>query len=147
MKKDIISSKLSNRLIPAKLSYLYASIIDRRKFSSLGSIMWDEFSMSGHYEINGLENFIAAIQELENYQSTIHQVMNVQGEWKGNLYNGETYCVASHIFNQDDKPHKLDMGIIYSDVIEVRDGTAKFILRNFILKWQKTDILDLPTQG
>ena len=147
MKKDIISSKLSNRLIPAKLSYLYASIIDRRKFSSLGSIMWDEFSMSGHYEINGLENFITAMQQLENYQSTMHQVMNVQGEWKGNLYNGETYCVASHIFNQDDKPHKLDMGIIYSNVIEVRDGTAKFILRNFILKWQKTDILDLPTQG
>jgi len=147
MKKDIISSKLSNRLIPAKLSYLYASIIDRRKFSSLGSIMWDEFSMSGHYEINGLENFITAMQQLENYQSTMHQVMNVQGEWKGNLYNGETYCVASHMFNQDDKPHKLDMGIIYSDVIEVRDGTAKFILRNFILKWQKTDILDLPTQG
>ena len=147
MKKDIISSKLSNRLIPAKLSYLYASIIDRRKFSSLGSIMWDEFSMSGLYEINGLENFITAMQQLENYQSTMHQVMNVQGEWKGNLYNGETYCVASHIFNQDDKPHKLDMGIIYSDVIEVRDGTAKFILRNFILKWQKTDILDLPTQG
>ena len=147
MKKDIVSSKLSNRLIPAKLSYLYASIIDRRKFSSLGSIMWDEFSMSGHYEINGLENFITAMQQLENYQSTMHQVMNVQGEWKGNLYNGETYCVASHIFNQDDKPHKLDMGIIYSDVIEVRDGTAKFILRNFILKWQKTDILDLPTQG
>ena len=146
MKKDIISSKLSNRLIPAKLSYLYASIIDRRKFSSLGSIMWDEFSMSGHYEINGLENFITAMQQLENYQSTMHQVMNVQGEWKGNLYNGETYCVASHMFNQDDKPHKLDMGIIYSDVIEVRDGTAKFILRNFILKWQKTDILDLPTQ-
>ena len=103
--------------------------------------------MSGHYEINGLENFITAMQQLENYQSTMHQVMNVQGEWKGNLYNGETYCVASHIFNQDDKPHKLDMGIIYSDVIEVRDGTAKFILRNFILKWQKTDILDLPTQG
>ncbi len=146
MKKDIISSKLSNRLIPSKLSYLYASIIDRRKFSSLGSIMWDEFSMSGHYEINGLENFITAMQQLENYQSTMHQVMNVQGEWKGNLYNGETYCVASHMFNQDDKPHKLDMGIIYSDVIEVRDGTAKFILRNFILKWQKTDILDLPTQ-
>ena len=133
-------------LVPSKLSNLYASIIDQRKFSSLNSIMWDDFSMLGQFEINGLENFITAMQQLENYQSTMHQVMNVQGEWKGNLYNGETYCVASHMFNQDDKPHKLDMGIIYSDVIEVRDGTAKFILRNFILKWQKTDILDLPTQ-
>ncbi len=55
-------------LVPSKLSNLYASIIDQRKFSSLNTIMWDEFSMSGQFEINGLENFIAAMQQLENYQ-------------------------------------------------------------------------------
>lgn len=142
MKKDIITSKLSTLLVPSKLSNLYASLIDQRKFSSLNSIMWDEFSMSGHFEITGLENFIAAMQQLENYQSTMHQIMNVQGEWKENLYSGETYCVASHMFDKDNKPFKLDMGIVYSDVIEVREGTAKFISRVFSLKWQKTDLLD-----
>jgi len=144
MKKDIITSKLSTLLVPSKLSNLYASLIDQRKFSSLNSIMWDEFSMSGHFEITGLENFIAAMQQLENYQSTMHQIMNVQGEWKENLYSGETYCVASHMFDKDNKPFKLDMGIVYSDVIEVREGTAKFISRVFSLKWQKTDLLDAP---
>ena len=144
MKKDIITSKLSTLLLPSKLSNLYASLIDQRKFSSLNSIMWDEFSMSGHFEITGLENFIAAMQQLENYQSTMHQIMNVQGEWKENLYSGETYCVASHMFDKDNKPFKLDMGIVYSDVIEVREGTAKFISRVFSLKWQKTDLLDAP---
>ena len=144
MTKNTISSKLSNLLVPSKLSNLYASIIDQRKFSSLSTIMWDEFSMSGHFEITGLENFIAAMQQLENYQSTMHQIMNVQGEWRKNLYTGETYCVASHMFDQDGKPHKLDMGIVYSDVIEVREGTAKFISRNFLLKWKKTDVLDIP---
>lgn len=143
MKKDIITSKLSTLLVPSKLSNLYASLIDQRKFSSLNSIMWDEFSMSGHFEITGLENFIAAMQQLENYQSTMHQIMNVQGEWKENLYSGETYCVASHMFDKDNKPFKLDMGIVYSDVIEVREGTAKFISRVFSLKWQKTDLLDV----
>ena len=143
MKKDIITSKLSTLLVPSKLSNLYASLIDQRKFSSLNSIMWDEFTMSGHFEIDGLENFIAAMQQLENYQSTMHQIMNVQGEWKENLYSGETYCVASHMFNKDNKPFKLDMGIVYSDVIEVREGTAKFISRVFSLKWQKTDLLDV----
>jgi len=142
MKKDIITSKLSTLLVPSKLSNLYASLIDQRKFSSLNSIMWDEFSMSGHFEITGLENFIAAMQQLENYQSTMHQIMNVQGEWKENLYSGETYCVASHMFDKDNKPFKLDMGIVYSDVIEVREDTAKFISRVFSLKWQKTDLLD-----
>jgi hypothetical protein len=144
MKKDIITSKLSTLLVPSKLSNLYASLIDQRKFSSLNSIMWDEFSMSGHFEITGLENFIAAMQQLENYQSTMHQIMNVQGEWKENLYSGETYCVAIHMFDKDNKPFKLDMGIVYSDVIEVREGTAKFISRVFSLKWQKTDLLDAP---
>ena len=134
-------------LVPSKLSNLYASIIDQRKFSSLNSIMWDDFSMLGQFEINGLENFITAMQQLENYQSTMHQVMNIQGEWEENLYKGETYCIASHMFDKDDKPYKLDMGIIYSDVIEIRDGTAKFLSRTFSLKWQKTDILDLPEEG
>jgi len=134
-------------LVPSQLSNLYASIIDQRKFSSLNSIMWDDFSMLGQFEINGLENFITAMQQLENYQSTMHQVMNIQGEWEEDLYKGETYCIASHMFDKDDKPYKLDMGIIYSDVIEIRDGTAKFLSRTFLLKWQKTDILDVPEEG
>jgi hypothetical protein len=109
--------------------------------------MWDEFSMLGEFEIIGLENFIAAMQQLENYKSTMHQVMNVQGEWEENIYKGETYCIASHMFDQDDKPYKLDMGIIYSDVIETRGEAAKFISRTFSLKWKKTDSLDLPEQN
>ena len=147
MKKDIIPSKVSSLLAPSKLSHLYASIIDQRKFSSLNTIMWDEFSMSGHYEIDGLDNFIAAMQQLENYKSTMHQITNVQGAWQDKIYKGETYCVASHMFDKDEKPYKLDMGIIYSDVIEIRDVTAKFLSRTFSLKWQKTDILDVPEEG
>ena len=138
---------MNKDLVPTKLSNLYASIIDQRQFSSLSSIMWDEFSMLGEFEIIGLENFIAAMQQLENYKSTMHQVMNVQGEWDENVYKGETYCIASHMFDQDDKPYKLDMGIIYSDVIEIREETAKFISRIFSLQWKKTDILDLPEQN
>jgi len=138
---------MNKDLIPTKLSNLYASIIDQRKFSLLDSIMWKEFSMLGEFEITGLENFISAMQQLENYKSTMHQVMNVQGEWDENVYKGETYCIASHMFDQDNKPYKLDMGIIYSDVIEIREETAKFISRIFSLQWKKTDILDLPAQN
>ena len=106
--------------------------------------MWDEFSMLGEYEINGLENFIDAMERLKDYIGTMHLVMNVHGDWEEKLYKGETYCVASHIFEKENRLHKLDMGIIYYDAIEIRDETAKFISRNFSLKWQKTDILDTP---
>ena len=92
MKQTTISSKLSHLLVPSKLSNLYASIIDQRQFSSLGSIMWDEFSMSGHFEINGLENFISAMQQLENYQSTMHQIMNVMENGR-KIYTQEEHIV------------------------------------------------------
>ena len=142
MEKNIATSKVSNLVVPSKLSNIYAIYIDKRKFSSLITIMWDEFSMHGHYEINGLKNFIAEIKQLENYKSTMHQIMNVHGGWQDNTYKGETYCIASHMFDNDGRTHKLDMGIIYGDVIEVRDNKAKFISRDFKLQWQKTVELD-----
>ncbi len=142
MEENIVSSKLLNLMAPTKLSNLYAIYIDKRKFSSLATIMWDEFSMHGHYEINGLKNFIVAMQQLENYKSTMHQIMNVNGVWQDSTYKGETYCIASHMFDKDGKTHKLDMGIIYGDVIEVRENKAKFISRDFKLQWQKTVELD-----
>ena len=57
-------------LVPLKLANLYASIIDQKKFSTLGSIMWDEFTMIGEFEISGLDNFISAMQQLEKYKKT-----------------------------------------------------------------------------
>jgi len=133
---------MSKELIPTQLSNLYASIIDQRKFSKLDSIMWPEFSMSGQFEINGLDNFILAMQQLENYKSTMHQIMNIQGTWVGDIYTGETYCIASHIFDADEELYKLDMGVIYNDIIELRAKEPKFLKRKFILQWQKTYQLD-----
>ena len=56
---------MNKELIPTKLSNLYASIIDQRKFSLLDSIMWKEFSMLGEFEITGLENFISQCSNLK----------------------------------------------------------------------------------
>ena len=129
-------------LVPSKLANLYASIIDQKKFSTLGSIMWDEFTMIGEFEISGLDNFITAMQKLEKYKCTMHQVSNIHGAWKGERYTGETYCIASHIYSADEQNYKLDMGIIYHDVIEIRQEVAKFLNRKFFLKWQKTVKID-----
>ena len=37
---------------------------------------------------------------------------------------------------------KLDMGIIYEDTLERREGKVKFLNRNFNLQWQKTETID-----
>ena len=123
--------------------YIKGGIKASKKFSELSGIMWDEFSLTGPYELIGLETFIGAVQQnLSTYKSTMHLIGNAEGQWDGNTYTGKTYCIASHILEENGQSTKLDMGIIYDDTIELRGEEAKFLHRHFNLQWQKTDLLD-----
>ena len=126
-----------------KVIYQYAEIVDSRSFDQLDSIMWSDFSMTGGYELNGIEGFMGAMDYLvTTYTKTMHLIGNIDGSWDGDIYKGKTYCIASHIFEENGQMKKLDMGIIYEDTLERRDGIVKFINRDFNLQWQKTDTLD-----
>jgi hypothetical protein len=105
--------------------------------------MWNDFSLTGPYELNSLEIFMGAVeQNLGAYQKTMHFIGNIEGRWDRDIYTGKTYCIASHMFAENGQSKKLDMGIIYDDTIELREGVAKFINRHFNLQWQKTDLLN-----
>ena len=122
---------------------LYAEIIDSKNFSELKSIMQTNFKMTGMYEINSLEEFMFAMQELDkNFIQTMHFIGNINGEWIDDTYSGKTYCIASHIFKDGEQTKKLDMGIIYTDVIKLDNNKAKFVSRDFKLIWSNTiDVL------
>tara|TARA_B100000029_G_scaffold514497_1_gene617568 strand:- start:20416 stop:20895 length:480 start_codon:yes stop_codon:yes gene_type:complete len=123
--------------------YGYADIIDSRRFDELNTIMWDDFTMTGVYDLKGIDGFMGAMDQLVSmYERTMHFIGNIEGQWEGDIYKGKTYCIASHIYKENDKYMKLDMGIIYEDTLERRDGSVKFVNRNFNLQWMKTDQLD-----
>lgn len=123
--------------------YQYAEIIDSRNFDKLDSIMWPDFSMSGGYDLKGIDGFMGAMNYLAaTYDSTMHFIGNIDGAWDGNIYKGKTYCIASHMFVEDGQSKKLDMGIIYEDTLERRGEDVKFVNRSFNLQWQKTELLD-----
>ena len=107
MEKNVVTSKTSAVMVPTKLSNLYASYIDKRQFSSLGSIMWDEFSMHGHYEISGLENFIAAMQQLENYKSTLAEVERRAAEENQELDSKKRKEIEKLLKNKDTDPEEI----------------------------------------
>ena len=123
--------------------YQYAEIIDSRNFDKLDSIMWSDFSMSGGYDLKGIDGFMGAMNYLAaTYDSTMHFIGNIDGTWDGNIYKGKTYCIASHMFVEDGQSKKMDMGIIYEDTLERRGEDVKFLNRSFNLQWQKTELLD-----
>ena len=104
----------------------YAHLIDTKNFVGLHEILWEDFTMTGAFTLTGADNFIASLDQLNNFESTMHRVSNIQIlDSNANLIHGSCYCIASHIGKNDQGSYILDMGIIYKDVAEARDGKIK----------------------
>jgi hypothetical protein len=78
---------------------------------------------------------------LRQYERTFHMVGNQLGAWGGDgVWSGETYCIASHVYQRDGAEWKLDMAIRYQDRIVRHDGGLRFASRELRLAW----VQDLP---
>ena len=116
----------------------YANLIDTKNFVGLHEILWEDFVMTGAFTLEGADNFIASLDQLNNFESTMHRVSNIQILYSNaNLTHGSCYCIASHIGNNNEDKYILDMGIIYNDVAEERDSKLKLLERNFSMIWQE----------
>jgi hypothetical protein len=130
--------------IPRTLAVKYARFVDDRQFDRMREIMSDNFTQKGPgFGSDSLEEFIANLHVLDQYSATFHLVANQYGEWQNDLYTGETYGVASHIYERDGSQRKLDMGIRYQDVIESTGVDFKYLSRDLKIIWTQ----DLPMQA
>jgi hypothetical protein len=122
--------------IPKTLAVKYARIIDDRQYEQMAEIMTEDFSQEGPgFKSSSLAEFIAGLPMIERYSATFHLVGNQCGEWHNDIYTGETWSVASHIYAKD--------GVRYQDVIENAGGIARYISRDLHVVWTQ----DLPCQG
>lgn len=130
--------------IPRVLALKYAQFVDDRQFERMREIMVDNFTQAGPgFAAASLQEFIGNLQILNNYSATFHLVGNQLGEWQNDLYRGETWCVASHIYDKDGIQRKLDMGIRYQDLIESDGSGFKYLSRDLVVVWTQ----DMPTAG
>ena len=121
----------------------YAQLIDEKDFAGLDAILWEDFAMTGAFQLNGADNFIASLDQLKNFESTMHRISNIQiHDSSDSVCQGSCYCIASHIGkNNVGRSYILDMGIIYQDVVEERNGKIKLLERNFSMLWQEQRML------
>ena len=130
--------------IPRTLALKYAQFVDDRQFDRMREIMTEDFTQAGPgFAAGSLQEFIGNLQILNNYSATFHLVGNQLGEWQNDLYRGETWCVASHIYDKDGVERKLDMGIRYQDIIESDGSAFRYLSRDLVIVWTQ----DLPTAG
>ena len=128
---------------PRELAIRYAQIVDNREFGRMTEIMCDDFSQQGPgFGAASVTEFIAGLAFLENYSATFHMLGQQSGDWDGDVYRGETYCVASHLYEKEGVPHKLDMGIRYSDHIVLDGSQYKYQSRDLNVVY----VQDLPLE-
>ena len=123
---------------PARqLALRYARIMDDRCFDELDEIMVDDVFISApNFENRGLAAFKKQVQLLHNFSATMHLVANHYGEWEGDRYEGETYCVATHVYEKDGVGRNWEVGIRYKDSIVRVDGACKYTRRYLDVLWE-----------
>ena len=119
------------------LALRYAQIADNRNFAAMRDIISENFSQQGpNWQCEGADAFIEQLQILEqNFSATMHIVNNQVGQWVNDCYEGETYCIASHIYNRDGIDRKLDMAIRYQERIENIRGSYRYTRRDVKIVW------------
>ena len=124
------------------LAHLYARTVDDRRFDDFHLVLAPHCRISGPgYVMDGLPAILQGMEVLRQYDSTFHLVGNHTGEWQGDdLFIGETYCLASHVYMRDGQEWKLDMAIRYQDRIERLPQGLRFAARELKLAY----VQDLP---
>jgi hypothetical protein len=133
---------------PQRLAMQYARIIDDKAFDDLETIFTpDAIVAAPAFESNGMTEFRGQLEFLLTFSGTMHMIGNQIGEWDGDSYKGETYCVASHIYELDGVERKMEMGIRYDDEINLVEGEYKYTRRYLNVVWQQDlPLTDLPPQ-
>ena len=130
--------------VPMELALEYARCVDEKCFDELDRIMSHDVIISApDMEWKGVAAFKKQLQILHDYSRTMHLVGNQRGQWNGDEYSGETYCVASHIYERDGVGRKWEVGVRYKDDIALSDGSYRFTRRYLDVLWQS----DAPLQG
>jgi hypothetical protein len=90
-----------------------------------------------HFEVSGPEAIVRGFRVVERYRSTFHAVLNQLFEIAGDDAHGETYCIASHVLDQDGRATKLDWGIRYQDRCRRTADGWRFVRRELLVDWQQ----------
>ena len=126
-----------------RLMYTYARCADTRDYAGFAEVFCEDavFDFSGRV-VTSLASIQDMMLALEKYHRTLHQVHNTLYEVDGDSASGETYCLASHLSDEDGRQVKIDMGIIYRDQLRRCGIGWQIARREFDLLWSQTGPVD-----
>ena len=126
----------------------YARMMDRMSFDDLPTVFAEDGVLSGPgYEMTGHDQLRAGLQSLDQFDATLHGVLNTYFEIDGDRATGEVYCVANHVHQIDSIPFKLDMGIRYQDEYTRHGDIWVIQRRTFHMVWETDTPMRVSVDG
>lgn len=128
-----------------RLAVDYASACDRRQPATVAGLFAPDGALvkyggaSGDgepvLEARGSSAIEQALQGLFRYESTFHFVGQHSATVTGDTAEGETYCMAHHIYRLKGRPYDRVMAIRYGDCYVKIGPTWRFQERKLLLDW------------
>jgi hypothetical protein len=124
----------------------YAHHVDRRDTDAVAELFTEDGRLVAHFYAgpDGSPNVrtgraeirAALVAGLERYLGTTHVVGGQVVELDGDRADGETVCLAHHVYDGDGVRRLLVMAVRYQDTFVCQAGTWRFAERQLRLDWR-----------
>ncbi|MGV9664105.1 nuclear transport factor 2 family protein [Nocardia niigatensis] len=133
---------VETRLALRELTERYASHADRRRDSAIAELFTEDGTLVIEWgggrpatTVRGHSEIAAAMRSLDRYRATRHVIANQLLDFSGEQVRGETYCTASHVYDDADGSRVFIMEIRYDDTFAYDGGGWRFRQRRLVVDW------------
>jgi hypothetical protein len=138
---------LLDRLALQDLATNYARGVDRIDLELLETLFTPDARVAVHhgdpsktdptYEMKGRDEILAGIKSIDRYRATTHFVGQQHAVVEGDHAQGETYCIAHHLHQDEGVSMNYVMSVRYQDRFERREGRWQFVERVLATDWHE----------
>jgi hypothetical protein len=144
---EITPAEQADRLAIRELVDAYARCADTRDAEGQKSL----FTEGTHFVVymdgkgsertqvlDGREALTPVFHDLNRYQATMHFNGQSTISFDGDRANGESYCIAHHLYTEGDERKLMLAYLRYGDTFAKIDGTWLFAERHLYVAWTET---------
>jgi hypothetical protein len=144
---SISAEEAADRLAIRELVDAYAFCADRRDAEGQKALFTDDTHfvvyMAGEGseatdDLHGRDSLTPVFENLNTYEVTMHFNGQSTVALDGERATGETYCLAHHVYSDDDERKLMIAALRYQDAFAKADGTWRFAERRLYVRWIET---------
>jgi SnoaL-like domain len=144
---EITPAEEADRLAIRELVDAYAHCADRRDAEGQKSLFTEDTHFVVYMDgqdseptqvLDGRDALTPVFDDLRRYQATVHFNGQSTIALEDNRATGESYCIAHHLFTDDDGRKLMIAWLRYGDTFVKVDGVWRFAERKLYVDWTET---------